>query len=69
MSASIGDLHRSISADLVGRERQLAAALAVLEAGRDLLLEGPPERASRPCSARSRGITTFRSSSWRATPI
>ncbi len=40
--SSAADLLASVCAEVVGRERQIIAALAVLEAGRDLLLEGPP---------------------------
>jgi len=35
-------IYRAVSAEVVGRESQLRGLLAVLAAGRDLLLEGPP---------------------------
>jgi MoxR-like ATPase len=36
------DLLRAVQQDVVGRRLQIASCLAVLGAGRDLLLEGPP---------------------------
>jgi MoxR-like ATPase len=36
------DLFRAVQRDIVGRRAQIASCLAVLGAGRDLLLEGPP---------------------------
>ncbi len=36
------ELFAAVQRDVVGRRRQIASAVAVLDAGRDLLLEGPP---------------------------
>jgi MoxR-like ATPase len=36
------ELFEAVQADIVGRRRQIASCVAVLDAGRDLLLEGPP---------------------------
>lgn len=38
----VAGLYQAVARDVVGRERQLQGALAVLAAGRNLLLEGPP---------------------------
>jgi MoxR-like ATPase len=38
----IGQVYRDVAAEVVGRDEQLRGLLAVLSAGRNLLLEGPP---------------------------